>query len=60
MPSQNTEVNPIETRFLSHDDDSLGYTQTGHDNVAAGAAPDEQELPDNIAEDNGLLTSAAA
>src|SRR5580693_4105732 len=26
MPSQNSEVNPIETRFLSHAGDSLGCT----------------------------------
>jgi hypothetical protein len=29
MRSQNAKVNPIETRFLSHVDDSLGYTRVG-------------------------------
>jgi hypothetical protein len=33
---------------------------TGHDIVAAGGPTDEQEVPDNIAEDSGLLASAAA
>ena len=27
MPPQNSEINPIETRFLSRVDDSLGYTR---------------------------------
>ncbi|HZU50250.1 MAG TPA: hypothetical protein VE968_00090, partial [Sphingomicrobium sp.] len=33
---------------------------TGHDVVAVSGPADEEELPDNIAEDSGLLASAAA
>jgi hypothetical protein len=30
MPSQNIKVNSIKTQFLSHDADSLGFTQISH------------------------------
>jgi hypothetical protein len=48
-------MNDREGRLLA-----LIAKATGHAMVAAGAPTDEQELPDNIAEDSGLLASVAA
>ena len=31
MPSQNSKINPIEIQILSHEGDSLGFTQMIHD-----------------------------
>ncbi len=48
-------MNDREQRLLA-----LIANATGHDIVAADGPSDEQEVPDNIAEDSGLLASAAA
>jgi hypothetical protein len=47
-------MNDREQRLLA-----LITKASGHDIVAAGSPSDEQEVPDNIAEDSGLLVSAA-
>jgi hypothetical protein len=48
-------MNDREQRLLA-----LIAKATGHEIIAASAPADEQEVPDDIAEDSGLLTSAAA
>jgi hypothetical protein len=50
-----TFMNDREQRLLG-----LIAKATGHDIVAAAGPPDEQEVPDDIAEDSGLLANAAA
>ncbi|MFC0242632.1 GmrSD restriction endonuclease domain-containing protein [Rhodopseudomonas telluris] len=48
-------MNDREQRLLA-----LIARVTGHDIVAAGSSSDEQEVPDDIAEDSGLMVSTAA
>jgi hypothetical protein len=48
-------MNDREQRLLA-----LIAKATGHDIVATPTPADEEEVPDSIAEDSGLLTSAVA